>query len=95
MPDQAARFCRVCASGQNGVNGATLVLAQDGFACFTVLHIEQNPVLERAQEVIALKEGLHSKAVGFFWGLLPACHVAAVGIPRHAVPVVQQVRHVE
>ena len=71
------------------------MLAQDGFAGFTVLHVKQNPVLQCAQKVIAFKERLHSKAVAFFRGLLPPRHVTAVRVPRHTVPVVQQMRHIE
>ena len=95
MPHQTARLSRVGTSGQNGINGAALMLAQDGFAGFTVLDVKQNPVLQRAQEIIAFKERLHSKAVAFFRGLLPPRHVTAVCIPRHTVPVVQQMRHIE
>ena len=78
-----------------GVDGAALVLAQDRFPRLAVLDVEQDPVLQRAQEVRALEERLHREAIGLVGRLLPARHVAAGGVPGDAVPVVEQVRDVE
>jgi hypothetical protein len=49
-----------------------------------VLDIEQNPVLQSAQEVARFEERLHRKSVGFLTFLLPARHEAPVGVPGQA-----------
>ena len=95
VPDQAARLGRIGAALDDRVDGAALVLAQHGLPRLAVLDVEQNPVLQRAQEVGALEERLHREAVGLVRRLLPARHVAAGGVPGDAVPVVEQVRDVE
>ena len=95
VPDEAARLGRVGAARDDRVDGAPLMLPQDRFPRLAVLDVEQNPVLERAQEIRALEERLHREAIGLVGRLLPARHVAAGGVPGDAVPIIEQVRDVE
>ena len=95
MPDQPAGLVGVQAAAEDGVYGAPLVLAQNGFPGLAVLHVEQDPVLQRAQEIGALEERLHREAVALLRHLLPTRHVAPVDVPGHAVPVIEQVGHIE
>ena len=95
VPDEAARLCRIGASGHDRVDGAALMLPQHRFLGLAVLNVEQNPMLQRAQKIRALEEGLHREAIGLVRRLLPARHVAAGGVPGDAVPVIEQVGDVE
>ena len=74
VPDEPALLCRVLAARDDLVDGDTLVLAQHRFPRFAVLDVEQDPVLQRAQEVGRLEEGLDRELVGFVGLLLPARH---------------------
>jgi hypothetical protein len=56
VPDEAALLRGIFAAVDDPVDGDALVLAEDGFPRLTVLHVEQDPVLERAQEVGGLEE---------------------------------------
>ena len=95
VPDEAALLVRVRAARDDLVDGDALMLAQDGLPRLAVLDVEEDPVLQRAQEVGRLEERLHREAVGLLALLLPPRHEAAVGVPGDAVPVVEQVRDVE
>jgi hypothetical protein len=46
MPDKAACFCGVSAPSHDGIDRPLLVLAQNGFASFGVLNVEEDPLLQ-------------------------------------------------
>jgi len=95
MPDEPTLLGFVLTPLDDLVDSNTLVLTQDGFPRLAVLDVEQDPVAERAQKVGGLEEGLNRELVGLLGLLLPARHVAAVGVPGHAIPIVEQMRDVE
>ncbi len=95
VPDEPALLGLVLASLDDLVDGNALVLAQDGFPRLAVLDIEQDPVAKRAKEIGGLEECLHRELVGLLGLLLPARHVATIGVPSHTIPVVEQMRDVE
>ncbi len=95
VPDEATGLLRVRAPLDDRLDRPSLVLSEDRLSRLAVLHIEQDPLLERSQELGRLEETLHCELVGFLWPLLPPCHIPPIGVPRHAVPVVEQVRDVE
>src|SRR5262249_62164865 len=86
MPYEATIFGRIGATLDDSVDGAPLVLSQHGFLRLAVLNIEQNPMLERAQEIGALEEGLHCEAISLVRPLLPARQELAGWAPRAALP---------
>ena len=95
VPDQAAPLGRLGAPFDDALHGAALVLAQHRLARFAVLHVEQNPVAQGAQEAGRLEERLHREAVVVAGPLLPARQVTARGVPGDPVPVVEDVGDVE
>ena len=95
MPDQPAAFGRRGAAFHDAVHRAALMLAQHRLPRLAVLDVEQNPVPQRPQKRGRLEERLDREPIAVVRAFLPARHEAARGVPRHAVPVVEQVRDVE
>ena len=95
MPDQSACLGRIGAAVQDRVDGSLLMLTQHRLARLAILHVEKDPVLQGTQKFGRLEEGLHGEAVAFLRRLLPAGYVAPVRVPRHPIPVVQQVGDIE
>ena len=50
VPDEPPLLAGILTALHDFVDGRALVLAQDGFSSLAVLDVEQDPVLERAQE---------------------------------------------
>src|SRR5262244_4130082 len=70
MPYEATIFGRIGATLDDGVDCAALVLSQHGFLRLAILDIEQNPVLERAQETV-LNAIYEEDFLGISYGFRP------------------------
>ena len=95
VPDETAGLAGIGAAIDDPVGGAPLVLTEDGLPRFAVLHIEEDPVAQGPQEVGRLEERLDGVAVGLVVLLLPPRRESARDVPGDAVPVVEEVRHIE
>ena len=91
MPDEATGLLGVGAAGDDLVDRLALVLAQDRLLGLGVLDVEEDPVLQRAQEGVRLEERLDGALVGLVLGILPLEDEAPRDIPGDAVPVPQHV----
>jgi hypothetical protein len=78
MPSYAAILGRIGASLDDSVDGAALMLAQHGFLRLAVLDVEQNPVLEGAEEIGAFEERLHREARASALPAPSACRSRAI-----------------
>ena len=95
VPDEPAPLRMRGATLDDAVDRAALVLAEHGFSRLAVLDVKENPVPQGAKEVVRLEERLDREPVALLRALLPARHESARRIPGDAVPVVEEVGHVE
>src|SRR5581483_8871686 len=92
MPDQPPVLRWVGAPFDHRIDGAALVLAEDGLPGLAIFDVEEHPLAQGAKEVTWLEERLYGIAVGLVACVLPPKEHAAVDVPRDAVPVFDQVR---
>src|SRR5262245_61177400 len=89
MPDEAAPEGRVLNAGNNFLDRAGLVLAQDHFGQFIILCEKDNIVVQKPQETLSVKEGLNLALVVARLDFFPVEEILPVGAPAHPVEKIQ------